>query len=429
MVAQMEITSSRDLEDCELDLEMFNSRIEAQAFAFMVHHLRLRWLAYYLLGPSAIIVWINCDQKPLWFTSARDLKSLHHLGTKGVYVRENVPMTRERFTAMTRTMWPQLLDDGKDLAVMFRADGEDHSTIRSRLKVPPRTLLQFAPKGSYQLQHTLEYYRWILPADDDELSKYPKGPNQDKAVFCCLLDWYAPNLDPEVDDVIEDRNGMVLRLPGCVTGHVQVNDTGCHGPYSTNYKKDEVADNLAQLRAGVSMPSVSRQTVLDRAANAWQKVDHERVSQHFVGVGFANNLDGTEDKTLNENVQEIWFDLEMPSWRERLRRQIEGEVQAKRLTSMSQYKQVLIPYEDHMPAEEGQEACTWRAGDVEKDAAIDTDDDAAAADEEDQEEGAAIVASGDAEADHGSIVAELDDIANEKYEEAITNLQKLLGTK
>ena len=27
--------------------------------------LRLRWLAYYLLGPSAIIVWINCDQKPL----------------------------------------------------------------------------------------------------------------------------------------------------------------------------------------------------------------------------------------------------------------------------------------------------------------------------------------------------------------------------
>ena len=41
MVAQMEITSSRDLEDCELDLEMFNSRIEAQAFAIMVQRLAL----------------------------------------------------------------------------------------------------------------------------------------------------------------------------------------------------------------------------------------------------------------------------------------------------------------------------------------------------------------------------------------------------
>ena len=138
---------------------------------------------------------------------------------------------------------------------------------------------------------------------------------------------------------------------------------------------------------------------MDRAVNAWQRIDHERVSQHFVCCGFANNLDGTEDKALNENVQEIWFDLEMPSWRERLRRQIEGEVQAKRLTSMSQYKQVLVPYEDHRPAEEGEEVCEWKAGDVEKDAAVDTDDDAAAADEEDEEEGEAIVASGGAEAD------------------------------
>ena len=391
--------------------------------------LRLRWLAYYLLGPSAIIVWINCDQKPMWFTSARDLKTLHHQGAEGIFVNENVPMTRERFTTMTRTMWPQLIDDGKDLAVMFRADGEDHSIIQSRLKVPERTLLQFAPHGSYQLEHTLEYYRWILPAGDDELSKYPKGPNQDKAVFCCLLDWYGPNLDPEVDEVIEDCNGMGLRIPGCVTGHVQVNDTGCHGPYSRIYKEEEVADNIAQLRAGVSMPSVSRQTVMDRAVNAWQRVDHERVSQHFVGCGFANNLDGTEDKALNSNVQQIWFDLEMPSWRERIRSQIQGEVQAKRLTSMSQYKHVLVPYEDHRPAEEGEEACQWKAGDVQKDEAVDTDDDAAAADEEDEENGEAIVASGGAEAAHGSIVAELDDIAQQEYEEAIASLEKLSGKK
>ena len=412
--------------------------LKRRLLALWCNVLRLRWLAYYVLGPSAIIVWINSDQKPLWFTSARTMKTLHHEGAQGIFVNENVPMTRERFTGMTRTMWPWLVDDGKDLAVMFRAEGEDHSVLRSRLEVPERTLLQFAPKGSYRLEHTLEYYKWILPADDDELSMYPKSPNQDKALFCCLLDWYAPNLDPEVDDVIEDRGGMALRLPGCVTGHVQVNDVGCHGPYSMYYKQDEVLDNTAQLRAGATMPSTSKQTVLNRTVKAWQKVDHARVSQHFVGVGFANNLDGSEDKALNSNVMQIWFDLEMPSWRERIRNQIQGEVQAKRLTSMRQYRDVLVPYEEHLPAEEGAEACEWTADAAEKNAAVDTDEEGDAMDAADvavECEGVATVASAGAEAveggcnHHGSIVAVLDESADAGYQEAIESLEKLSGRK
>ena len=112
--------------------------LKRRLLALWCNVLRLRWLAYYVLGPSAIIVWINSDEKPLRFTSARTMNTLHHEGAQGIFVNENVPMTRERFTGMTRTMWPWLVDDGKDLAVMFRAEGKDHSVLRSRLEVPER---------------------------------------------------------------------------------------------------------------------------------------------------------------------------------------------------------------------------------------------------------------------------------------------------
>ena len=400
--------------------------LKRRLLALWCNVLRLRWLAYYVLGPDAIIVWINCDQKPLWFTSAHDMKTLYHEGVQGVYVNESVPMTRERFTGMTRTMWPCLIDDGKDLAVMFRAEGEEHSVLRSRLVVPERTLLQFAPKGSFRLEHTLEYYEWVLPANADELSLYPKGPNQDKAVFCNLVDWYGPNLRPELDELVEDRGGMTLRLPGCVTGHVQVNDVGAHAPYSGYYKQDEVLDNTAQLRAGAKMPSVSKQTVLNRAAKAWQKVDHERVSKHFVGVGFANNLDGSEDKVLNSNVRQIWYDLEMPVWREQIRGQIHGEVQAKRLTSMLQYRDVLVPYEEHPPDEEGAEACEWTTGAEATNAAVDTDEECDAIDETD----VATAAGAGAEAVEGltqaAVVAKSEEA---EYQAAIESLEQLSGKK
>eukprot|EP00969_Alexandrium_andersonii_P269383 11906370-Alexandrium_andersonii.AAC.1 len=62
---------------------------------------------------------------------------------------------------MTRCTWPGAPRDGKSVAVLFRAEGEA-PRIRASLDVPEGVLLQFAPKGSYRLEHTLEYYRWLL---------------------------------------------------------------------------------------------------------------------------------------------------------------------------------------------------------------------------------------------------------------------------
>ena len=101
------------------------------------------------------------DQKPLWFTASSQEKTLAPKGVRKVAVKENLPMTRARFTAMTRCRWPTPPTDGKNLAVLFKAAGGG-SRIREGLVVPPGVLLQFAEKGSYRLEQVLEYFEWVL---------------------------------------------------------------------------------------------------------------------------------------------------------------------------------------------------------------------------------------------------------------------------
>ena len=105
---------------------------------------------------------------------------------------------------------------------------------------------------------------------------------------------------------------------------------------------------------------------------------------------------------------------------------------------MRQDRDVLAPYEEILPAEEGAEACEWAADAAEKNAAVDTDEEGDAMDAADvavECEGVATVASAGAEAvergcnHHGSIVAVLDESADAEYQEAIESLEKLSGIK
>ena len=80
----------------------------------------MRWLHFFLHGEVQILKMINCDEKPLWFTSAQDCKTLAPKGVKSVKVSENMPMSRSRFTWKTRTGWPKLPKDGKLGGCLFR---------------------------------------------------------------------------------------------------------------------------------------------------------------------------------------------------------------------------------------------------------------------------------------------------------------------
>ena len=123
------------------------STLLARLLVFWKNVLRVRFL-HALLEPRGELVFEGMDQKPLWFTAASQERTLALKGTRKVAVKENVPMTRARFTAMTRCRWPTPPSDGKELGILFRAAGGG-ARIRDTLRAPPGVLLQLQHRGSY----------------------------------------------------------------------------------------------------------------------------------------------------------------------------------------------------------------------------------------------------------------------------------------
>ena len=277
----------------------------SRILVFWKNVLRVRFL-HALLELGGELVMEGMDQKPLWFTAASQERTLAPLGARSVAVKENVPMTRARFTAMTRCRWPTPPADGKQLGILFKAAcGGAH--IRETLRVPPGALLQFQVRGSYRLPDVLEYIEWIL--DRSRMSASSHGPagasslpaimDRDRAdegvddegrepcrlgaTAPCrigrrvlyMLDWFAPHLDPSVDDLIHSAGHAIVRIGGHLTGLVQVEDTHAHASYTAKYKRAETQAAWEQLMIRPDkLPSTSRQTVMDRAVLAWGQVDH-----------------------------------------------------------------------------------------------------------------------------------------------------------
>ena len=403
---------------------------------FWCNVIRVRFL-HFLLEFCGELVFEGFDQKPLWFTASSQEKTLALRGSRKVVVKENVPMTRARFTAMTRCRWPTPPEDGKELAVLFKAAGGG-SRIRETLRVPPEVLLQFQEKGSYRLPDVLAYVSWILdrsraslaggpappgptggdgppPLIDDDDDGSPAASGQDSASAAAsgqdsasaaasgqdsaspgppfgrrvvyLLDWFAPHLDPSVDALIHGAGHAVLRVGGHLTGLVQVEDTHAHGPMTKIYKKQESLEAHEQLTLRPDkLPSTSRQTVLNRALDSWRAVNHEACSRGFVSNGIANALDGTEDGTLTLDVQGYWAELQMPQLRTKVMAEVAKMVAEGEVRSFDDYPKILEACDVHAAMLEGQEAFGHIIVDGAEEVADATDDDNGDTDQDDDDD-------------------------------------------
>ena len=88
-----------------------------------------------------------------------------------------------------------------------------------------------------------------------------------------------------------------------------------------------------------------------------------------------NALDGSEDTKITRDLQSSWKTFGMSEIRDQLRAEVRSEVEAGRLHSFWQYKELLEPYDDHPGYLEGMEGapvdlddddedgrCSWRRG-------------------------------------------------------------------
>ena len=357
--------------------------------AFWTNVLRLRLFHAALFGENKLR-FVGFDQKPLYFNSSVAAKTLALRGCRKVALKENVAASRERFTVMTQVhSWTPT--EPPPCAVMFRVQSVVGGRIRARLKVPGDWLLQFGPKGSYRTEHVLRFLDWWCE---------PVGRPADTIVV--VLDWFKPHLDERVDELVHESGHTVLRIGGGITPDVQVGDTHRHGPYTRVYRDLEAEDAQAQLQLRPShLPNCSRQTVMDRAYEAWTEVRHTDSEKEWVQNAITNALDGSQDGDLRSDLQSLWHALRMPVIRDQIRAEITSDVAAGRLHSWSQYPELLEPYDEHVPHEEGWEDAVVEIGEDETgdvDSPCDADHDDTP--REIREEELAAQDSDDAEGDH-----------------------------
>lgn len=248
--------------------------------------------------------------------------------------------------------------DPRKLALLFRCDGSGEQLYKQLLpSVPEGMYLQLAPKGSYRLDNLLDFLSWDLgSADPPDIAQQP-GANAEVV----LLDWFAPHLDKKVDKLAQARGHVVLRIPGGATPWVAPPDTHAHQPYEREYKNMERWDSFQQLKRGAVLPSVAREVVMARAMAAWRQVPHERNSTNqFIETGITNALDGSDDGRLRHICRPFWYELNMPGVRDQLRAEVQEEVREGRLQSWDQVTELIVDYDDHEPAREGEETARVR---------------------------------------------------------------------
>ena len=99
-----------------------------------------------------------------------------------------------------------------------------------------------------------------------------------------------------------EGNNASLRIGGGTTPDVQTGDTHRHGPYTNKYQELEMDEAQRQLRLRPNkLPSCSRQTVMDRACDAWLATNQDNQMDEWIENGILNALDGSEDKKSDQN--------------------------------------------------------------------------------------------------------------------------------
>ena len=359
---------------------------------FWSNVLRMRLLHECLYGRDGID-FVSADQKPLYFNSSLASKSLAPRGANKVNVKESVADSRERFTLMTSCPSWQVTEP-PGLAICFRHGGLEAKGV-TRSVLPRRGgLVQWAPKGSHRLAQVLQYLKWavvdehgipqkpvstVVPCDDPEArarARAAAGSLAEVRHLVVVLDWFAPHLDEQVDEVLEAHDVACLRIAGGLTGDVQVCDTHRHGPLTSNYRTLEGRDAQTQMRMRPSkMPSFSRQHVWDRSLHAWAETSTGVEGRlEWIQNACLNALDGTEDGKIGQDLLSIWTHLGMSAIRDQLREEIRDEVQAGRLHSFWQFHDILESYDEHPGLIEGMEDAEVHVHD-DDDADSDEDDD------------------------------------------------------
>ena len=312
---------------------------------------------------------IMSDQMPLHRNESSNEKTLNFKGAaQTTYVKENHSLSRERITVMTSVSSGKQATAPK-LEFIFKGAGK-----RVKLDPPSGVTVQWAPKGSYRLEHVQNFCDKVPP---NPCALFP----QKRKIYS--LDDYSAHLDPSVQDSLLKRGYFLIVMGGGITGDLQVNDTDMHHPLKEAYREKESSLMIEKLRENPEkIPSSSRNDIMRMCKSAFQetvaKIDF---SDAFKRNGLTIKLDGSEDHLVSSKIKTLVWE-EMIKFRSDL-------LKKPHPRSLQKLRDIIIPPDgvkrkldqvvEGVPPDEGFE---MMGGDITDDDCDDNDDD----DDDDVEE-------------------------------------------
>ena len=181
---------------------------------------------------------------------------------------------------------------------------------RTKLNPPGKIKVQWADKGSYRLEHIIEFIQ-RLPTIHTGFAP------QSRDVF--TFDDYSAHLPPSVEKALFSKGYFNVVIGGGITGDIQVNDTDYHQPLKKEYRQMEMQLMVKQLTDNPKkIPAPSRDEIMSLFNSAWTTVyDHLDNVLIYKRNMITLALDGSEDHLANRKL----FDLvgkEMLAYREEL---------------------------------------------------------------------------------------------------------------
>ena len=158
---------------------------------------------------------------------------------------------------------------------------------RAKVNNPAKASIQCVEKGSYRLEHILEFI--------ENLPTIPTAFAPEKrCVF--TLDDYSAHLPKEVEDTFPRKGYFLIVIGSGITGDVQVKDTSYYRPVKTAYRNLEM-----QLMLGLwwqdpkKISSPPQDQMMKLFYNAWEKTcsdfDNEQTFKlNIIRFGFEDHL-------------------------------------------------------------------------------------------------------------------------------------------
>ena len=274
---------------------------------------------------------------PLHRSESNTQKTLNFTGVD-TFVKEKYMLSRERVTAFTQVCSDPRVQFQPEF--VFKGKG-----TRGHLNPPPGVNVQWAPKGSYRLEHMIHTIG-NLP------NRHSLFTLKNYDIY--ILDDYSVHLLPDIRQALLKKGYVLVGIGGGITGDVQINETDMHAPLKSKYRELEAELMIEQLQSNPNkIPQPSKDDMMRMLDIAWKSVlGRVDVEDRFKALWVTNNFDGSEDFLVSQKIMDL-VGTELIEYRKRLMEKESPKTPKQLMSKIRPPKGVRRKGEGNKPWDEG----------------------------------------------------------------------------